>query len=93
MTKKSKPTLDEHQDLGRRLASIRDELSRIQVQLSGAYPQTGSASLPARKLIKAREAIDEARSALDNAVFAEHPEGAETTVYYPHPEDRVPPGK
>lgn len=93
MTKKSKPTLDEHRDLGRRLAGIRDELARIQVQLSGAYPQTGPASLPARKLIKAREVVDEARSALDNAVFAEYPDDAETTVYYPHPEDRVPPSK
>ncbi|MEU1088936.1 hypothetical protein ABZ401_19235 [Streptomyces sp. NPDC005892] len=89
MTKKTKLTADEHADLGRRLAVMRDELSRIQVQLSGAYPQTGPAALPIRQVIAARTALDKARSALDNALFEEYPAVAKTTVYYPHPEDRV----
>ncbi|MFE5096391.1 transposase family protein [Streptomyces sp. NPDC056638] len=41
---------------------------------------------PACKLEKARKAIDEARSDLENALYREQ---AGTTVYYPHPEDRV----
>ncbi|MFE9850311.1 hypothetical protein ACFYPN_16075 [Streptomyces sp. NPDC005576] len=88
MTKKTKLTADEHADLGRQLAVMRDELSRIQVQLSGAYAQTGPAALPMRKVIAARTALDAARSALENALFQEYP-GSATTVYYPHPEDRV----
>ncbi|MFF3128525.1 hypothetical protein ACFVRD_41080 [Streptomyces sp. NPDC057908] len=89
MTKKSKLTADEHADLGRRLAVMRDELSHIHVQLSGAYAQTGPASLPAKKIVAARKALDEARSGLENALYQEYPESAATTVYYPHPEDRT----
>ncbi|MFF7216364.1 hypothetical protein ACFZAU_38520 [Streptomyces sp. NPDC008238] len=36
----------------------------------------------------ALRALDEARSALEILLSGEHPEAAETTVYYPYPEDR-----
>ncbi|MFE7837447.1 hypothetical protein ACFU53_15835 [Streptomyces sp. NPDC057474] len=88
MTKKPRFTHDEHADMGRTLAAIRDELTRRSVQLKGAYPRSGPDATPAQKLADAARAIDQARSALEGALFREHPDTAETTVYYPHPEDR-----
>lgn len=86
---KPKLTHDEHAEMGLTLASIRDELLHRSVQLANAYPQSGPPALPAKKLDAAIRAIDEARSELENALFREHPETAQTTVYYPHSEDRV----
>ncbi|NGO43787.1 hypothetical protein [Streptomyces ureilyticus] len=88
MTKKPRFTHDEHADMGRTLAAIRDELTRRSVQLKGAYPRSGLEAAPAQKLDDAVRAIDQARHTLDSTLFREHPDTAETTVYYPHPEDR-----
>ncbi|MFJ8934211.1 hypothetical protein ACIRL0_00615 [Streptomyces sp. NPDC102365] len=85
---KPRLTHDQHTSLGRTLAAIRDELTHRTTQLANTYPQTGPEALPARKLRAAASALDSARSALDSALFREHPDQAETTVYYPHPEDR-----
>lgn len=87
---KPRLTHGQHADIGRTLAAIRDELTHRTGQLKNAYPQTGPEALPARKVTAATRALDEARSALDSALFREHPDTAETTVYYPHPEDREP---
>ncbi|WP_406740748.1 hypothetical protein [Streptomyces atratus] len=89
MAKKQKLTVEEHTQLGQRLACIRDELTALHVQLAIAYPRTGLEAAPARNLVKARKAVDEARRDLENALYREHPEHAATTIYYPHPEDRV----
>lgn len=91
---KPRLTREEHDDMGRTLAGIQDELARRVGQLANAYPRTGTGSEPHRKLKAALAALNAARSALDSALFAEHPDTAESTVYYPHPEDRsviVPP--
>lgn len=91
---KPRLTREEHDDMGRTLAGIQDELAHRVTQIANAYPRTGPGSEPYRKLTAARDALNAARNALDNALFAEHPDTAETTVYYPHPEDRsiiVPP--
>lgn len=87
----AKPRLarDQHTDIGRTLAAIRDELTHRAAQLGNAYPRTGPEAHPARKLAAAARALDGARHALDSALFREHPNTAETTVYYPHPEDRA----
>lgn len=85
---KPRLTRDQHTDLGRTLAAIRDELTHRTAQLENAYPRTGPEAHPARKLATAARAVDGARHALDSALFREHPDTAETTVYYPHPEDR-----
>lgn len=86
---KPRLTADEHTHLGHRLAAMRDELTTLYVQLANAYPQTGLEAASARKLEKARQAIDDARGDLENALYREHPEQAATSVYYPHPEDRA----
>lgn len=93
---KPRLTREEHDDLGRTLAGIHNELVRRVTQLANAYPKTGASSEPYRKLAAAVKELDAARNALDSALFAEHPDTAETTVYYPHPEDRsviVPPDR
>ena len=93
---KPRLTHEEHDDLGRTLAGIQDELAHRITQLANAYPRTGAESKPYQKLRAALAELNSARSALDGALFKEHPNTAETTVYYPHPEDRsviVPPSK
>ncbi|MEU0783281.1 hypothetical protein ABZ341_17120 [Streptomyces sp. NPDC006173] len=85
-----KPRLSpqEHADLGRALAALRDELAHRVTQLKNAYPHAGRDGTPGRRLAAAVHAIDNARNDLDNALFREHPDVAETTAYYPHSEDR-----
>lgn len=80
---KPKLTFEEHVEMGQVLASLRDELQTRHVQLSNAYPQSGPSAAAARKLQRAKLAVEEARTELENALYREHPEQAETAVYYP----------
>lgn len=89
MPRKAPMTYEQHVELGRLLAGIRDELVGRSVQLANAYTKTGPKAAPANKLRAATKAIDEARSLLEAKLYAEFPELAATTAYYPHPEDRV----
>jgi hypothetical protein len=82
MTKKTPLTFEQHEELGRTLEQIRNALQTRYVQVANAYPQTGPNSVAVRKLKSALADVNEARSALDSAVFREYPEQAETTVYY-----------
>ncbi|GGQ33196.1 hypothetical protein [Streptomyces roseolilacinus] len=82
-------TFEQHVEMGQALAAMRDELLSRHVDLANAYPLSGREALPAKKLEAAYRAIDEARSELENALFREHPEVAQTSVYYPAAEDRV----
>ncbi|WP_326787854.1 hypothetical protein [Streptomyces sp. NBC_00151] len=88
MTRKQRLSPQQHTDMGRALAAIRDELTHRTTQLANAYPQTGADGFPTRKLRIAARAVDDARSALDSTLFREHPNQAETTTYYPYLEDR-----
>ncbi|WP_405763839.1 hypothetical protein OG539_43510 [Actinacidiphila glaucinigra] len=88
MPKKPRLTLDEHTEMGRVLAGIRDELAHRAVQLDKAYPSSGPEGVPHKKVGAALRALDEARSALEILLSRERPDAAEGTVYYPYPEDR-----
>lgn len=88
MTAKPRLSPQQHTDMGRTLAAIRDELNRRVTQLKNAYPQTGPEGVPTRRLAAALRALDNARNDLDNALFREHPNAAAPTAYYPHSEDR-----
>ncbi|MFE1515724.1 hypothetical protein ACFW9I_02645 [[Kitasatospora] papulosa] len=81
---KSRLTLDEHRQLGQRLAAIRNELLRLGTQLTNAYPLAGHEAGPARKLATARTAVDKARCDLEHALFREHPQDGKTTFYHPN---------
>ncbi|MEV7427004.1 hypothetical protein [Streptomyces sp. NPDC091212] len=85
---KPRLTLEEHEDLGRTLADIRDEVQHRVIQLANAYPRTGMEGAAYRRLSKALTEIEAARTELDHAMFREHPSDGETTIYYPHQEDR-----
>jgi hypothetical protein len=82
-------SFEEHVEMGRALASMRDELVHRVTQLANAYPRSGPPAVPGQKLNEAVRAIDVARSELENALFREHPEVAETTVYCPPSEERA----
>lgn len=84
---KPRLTLEEHKELGLALAVMRDDLVRYSTMLANAYPVAGPEAKPHRKLESAYAAIDEARCALENALFDEH-RGAETSVYYPDSDRR-----
>lgn len=86
----SKPrlNLNEHEDLGRTLAVIHNELTRRYVQVANAYPLSGLESIPAKKINAALKALSEARCALDGAVFREHRDAAHPAIYYPATADR-----
>ncbi|MFG2698856.1 hypothetical protein [Kitasatospora sp. NPDC048407] len=82
-------THHEHLRLAQVLAGIRDQLQHERVELLGAYPQHGPLSRPAQRLLAAMEAVNQARDALENQHFAEHPEHASTKAYYPLTEHRA----
>ncbi|MFI1161402.1 hypothetical protein [Streptomyces sioyaensis] len=86
---KPRLTFEEHVEMGRALASMRNELLHRDIQLENAYPRSGPESVPAKKLDAAVRAIDDARAELENALYREHPGVAQTSVYYPPSEDRV----
>ncbi|MEU3730292.1 hypothetical protein AB0E81_12895 [Streptomyces sp. NPDC033538] len=86
---KPRLTHDEHVELGRTLAGIRDELTHRRTQLRTAYPKTGPEAAPARALENAVQAIDAARQALEDLHFHEHPRTAQTHTYWPTPEHRA----
>ena len=87
----TKPRLapDEHEELGRVLAGISDELQHRSIQLANAYPRSGPEAVPGKALEAAVRAIDDARHALEDALYQEHPLSAETSVYFPPSEDRA----
>lgn len=85
---KPRLTLEEHANLGLTLAAIRDELLHRAGQLANAYPRSGPEGAPYKRLQAALHELDIARTELDHAMFREHPNTGETTIYYPHPEDR-----
>ncbi|CAL9467541.1 hypothetical protein [Streptomyces sp. enrichment culture] len=85
---KPRMSLEEHEDLGRTLAAIHTELVHRVTQLANAYPRSGVEGEPYRKLRAAEQALNQARASLDHALFRDHPRAGETTIYYPHPEDR-----
>lgn len=88
MTKRGLPH-PEHLRLGQVLSGLRSQLVHEQTGLVNAYPRTGPRAFPAEQLQVAIDALDAARSALENAVFDEHPEVAETYDYYPYEEHRA----
>ncbi|MEU6347084.1 hypothetical protein ABZ883_39800 [Streptomyces sp. NPDC046977] len=64
MPRKHRLTLDEHLEMGRVLAGIRDELAHRAVQLDKAYPSNGPEGVP-HKVGAALRTLDETRGALE----------------------------
>jgi hypothetical protein len=78
---KPRLTFEEHDQLGAHLAAIRHELHTLSIQLTNAYPKTGRESVPAEKLIEARQVLGEALHSLEDRLYEEHPRQASTDVY------------
>ncbi|WP_354643899.1 hypothetical protein [Kitasatospora camelliae] len=86
---KPRLTQDEHIELGAKLAGMREELVHCQTQLARAYPRSGPEARAHQLIKSAVDDLDKARSDMENQCFAEHPDTAATTDYYPHSEDRA----
>ncbi|HUQ47933.1 MAG TPA: hypothetical protein VM053_06770 [Gemmatimonadaceae bacterium] len=74
-------TRDQHVELGKELATMRDRLVSISAELGNAYPPTIM-----NAAVKAQKGLDELRDKLDAIVFEEN-SGDSTkenaSVYYP----------
>lgn len=77
--KKNGLSIEEHRQIGELLKRTRGELLTASVTVGNAYPK---ASTESSCISKAVDALDKAKNLLDNAVFAEHPEQAEPSIYY-----------
>ena len=82
MPRKPGLSLRQHEELGATLKRMRDSLLREHLNISRAYGKTHRA---AEALHTAYEAVDRARTILDDHVFMENPDaGSELTkIYYP----------
>ncbi|MGV9282131.1 hypothetical protein [Streptomyces sp. NPDC003730] len=77
-------TAEEHFEVGQQLAHMFNELVHLEVRLDNAYPRTGVEAEPLRRIQDARQALRRARSALEDALYRDHPEPvANTEVYFP----------
>ena len=74
---------ERHTELGKELKEMRNSVSKMIVEIGGAYPFTGARSRPYHHLNKALEHLDLLRVVLDDEVFREYPDGANTKIYYP----------
>lgn len=78
---KPRLTFEEHDQLGGQLAAIRRELHDLNMQLLRAYPRSGTEAKPAKRIEEARRTLGEALHALENCLYDEHPQQANTDVY------------
>ncbi len=78
MSKKPGFTLQQHEDIGRQIHTMCDQLTDIQTETNRAYLSELS-----NLAVTALTAISELRSALDNKVRLEHPDKADShRIYY-----------
>lgn len=78
---KPRLTLEEHDELGARLAGLRSELLAMEIQLGRAYPKTGHEAEPAKKMGEARQVLAVALDRLEDRLYDEHPRQATTDIY------------
>ena len=81
---KPRLTEEEHAEIGKQLAQMQSELAHLHVKIGNAYPLQGAEGMPLKRAKAAEEALRDARYALENALFRDHPE-ASTSVYFPKP--------
>lgn len=83
MAKKPGLTMAEHEKLGKILKDMRQALNTSFVQVANAYPTTNKRAMRAlRKLGAAQNAIDQARSDLEDCMADEHKSEWTTKIYY-----------
>lgn len=84
-------TIDQHKSFGLSLASIRDELVRIHVEIVSAKKHPQHSNAAASRIFKAQKLLDEARSYLEEAMFSQLGDdgGAKIKIYYPEHDCRL----
>ncbi|MGW2692358.1 hypothetical protein ACWC3Y_10910 [Streptomyces sp. NPDC001296] len=81
---KPRLTEDQHAEIGKRLDRMQSELAHLHTKLGNAYPLQGLEAAPMKKIGIVEKALQDARYALENALFRDHPD-ATTSVYFPKP--------
>ena len=81
-------TLEQHRELGRLIAGIRDRLSREHTKLGNAYP-FGTRAV--ERLYRVFDQVEELRQDLQNLLFSENKpfDDANLAIYFPPPEERI----
>lgn len=79
---KTRPTAEEHEQIGSRLNAIHSELQSLHVFLDGKYPRTERF---VQLVESATRAVDKARCEGDNAACREHSGEFSTHWYYGTP--------
>lgn len=74
-------TMEEHWTMGNLLYHTRAALQSQFIAITKAYPLQ---SRVVRQLERALKGVEAAQSELDNAMFREHGEAADSQVYYAH---------
>lgn len=93
MSVKKGLTLEEHQEIGRKLSMIHNELCHISVKVGNSYPKTSKVGKLAHKVFSGfgNKDLINFRCELDSELYKEHREQANTQVYYgPEGRDGIP---
>lgn len=86
--KYSNLTAEEHEQLGRELVKMREELGAMAVKLGNTYPLRTKVY---KHAMQAQRSLDQLRSILDDLVYREHGDELKVAgkdpfqVYYPKP--------
>lgn len=79
---KKKISFERHVEIGDELKRTRTFLVTLAVEVGNAYPLTGKKGKAYRALEKAYSSIDQARSELENRMYEDYPQEANTHIYY-----------
>lgn len=92
-TRKTKMTMDEHREMGAYLAGVKEQLIHRYVKIYNSKPKHDSrCGKVCRALKNATDALDKARSELEEMMLEDYPEEMTTRsawnfVYYPSSQD------
>ena len=93
MAKKSGFTMDQHQEWGRRLFRVHDDLVRLYVDVANHYPvSVGRAGRTLQHLDKMQHALSTVRSELEELMAAQYPGEWKPSIYYGGPLPECPCG-
>lgn len=79
---KGQISFERHVEIGNELKRIRGLLVTLAVEIGNAYPVTGQKGKAYRALGKAYSSIDQVRSELEERMYEEYPQEANTHIYY-----------
>jgi len=87
VSKKLGLTFERHQEIGRILYNMHNELTRLTVEVGNAYPATGKRGKQLKELRHTIMTLNLARCWLDSRLFEDCPDEARKEHVYYHPSE------